>query len=176
MPEDARYIGSTRFDLKDVADAEIHLFVESDASGEFERAYWIQFESYLPTLPDATYDFMDDGMPLARLGEMELYYRARFGSADDAPTPDTEAFRVYRMIDDAGYTLPSETYSAQFHQVVSEDNRSEILVIVIGDLADVELSFDQLVAGGRDGRPLQLLSERVLPIAQNTVSIDLDTP
>lgn len=171
LPKAVNYIGSTRFDLKEVADAEIHLFVEVDKAGEFERAYWIQFESYLPRYPSASYDFTDGGMPLASLGQMELYYRARFGRADDAPPEESEAFRVRRMIKNAGYSLPSETYSAQFHQVVSADNRSEILVIVIGDLSDVDLSFEQIVAGGREGRPLQLLSERVLPIAQRTVSI-----
>ncbi|WP_271438992.1 hypothetical protein [Pontixanthobacter luteolus] len=171
LPEGARYLGSTRFDLKDVVDAEIHLFVEANEEQVVERAYWIQFESYLPEYPNAAYDFMDDGMPLASLGDMGLFYRARFGRAEDVPPEGSEAQRVQQMIADAGYELPAETFSAQFHQVVSADNRSEILVIVIGDLAQLDLSFAQIVAGGRQGEPMKRLSEKALPVAQKTVRI-----
>jgi hypothetical protein len=42
-----RYIGAQRFILREVADAEQHVFVDS-AGGKVTRMYWIQFEKYLP--------------------------------------------------------------------------------------------------------------------------------
>ena len=39
------YVGGTSFDLYGVADAEIHLFVESDGD-RVERLLWVQFEGY----------------------------------------------------------------------------------------------------------------------------------
>ncbi|WP_417318568.1 hypothetical protein [Erythrobacter aureus] len=171
MPKAARYIGSTRFDLKEVADAEIHLFVEPDAAGVVKRAWWIQFESYLPTVPNARYDFADTGWPLVTLGAMDLYYRARFGAAYDKPPKGSEAERVIQMVERAGYRFPVETFSAQFHKVVSDDARSEVLVIFIGDLADIGLSVEGVIAGGKDGAPMRLLHERVLEQAKRHVSI-----
>jgi len=171
MPQEARYIGSTRFDLKEVSDAEIHLFVEPDAAGVVKRAWWIQFESYLPTVPNARYDFADTGWPLVTLGAMDLYYRARFGAAYDKPPKGSEAERVIQMVERAGYRFPVETFSAQFHKVVSDDARSEVLVIFIGDLADIGLSVEGVIAGGKDGAPMQLLHERVLEQAQRHVTI-----
>ncbi len=171
MPPQARYIGSTRFDLKEVADAEIHLFVEPGEDGVIERAWWIQFESYLPSVPSATYDFSETGWPLVQLGEMALYYRARFGAAYDKPPEGSEAARVIEMVERAGYRFPTETFSAQFHEVVSDDARSEVLVIFIGDLADVGLSVEQIIAGGKDGEPMQQLHDRVLEQAQRHVVI-----
>lgn len=172
LPEGAEYIGSTRFDLKGVADAEIHLFVETDAQGVVERAYWIQFESYLPSIPDATYEFASRGWPEVSLGDMELYYRPRFGRSSDQPEPGSEAERVTAMVDAAGYRFPDETYSAQFHQLVSDDARSEILFIFIGDLNDIGLTFEGIIAGGQEGEPYRSLGRRALEQAQEHIAIE----
>src|SRR6185295_965687 len=51
VPNSATYVGSDRFDLYGVADAEIQLFAESDRNRRLTRLYWIQFESYWPDQP-----------------------------------------------------------------------------------------------------------------------------
>ena len=173
LPDDATYIGSTRFDLKGVGDAEIHLFVEAGKNGVVDRAYWIQFESYLSQFPEYAYDFTEEGYPLATLGEMDLYYRARFGAREDVPPKGSEAERVLKMINDAGYTMPAETFSAQFHQVTSPERRSEILIIFVGNLADIGLGVEEIVEGGKDGEPHKQLTARALPIAQRYIQVDV---
>jgi hypothetical protein len=46
VPKSAQYVGADRWDLYDVADCEIHVFVEADAQKIIQRLYWIQFEGY----------------------------------------------------------------------------------------------------------------------------------
>jgi len=53
VPAVATYVGSERFNLYGVADAEVHVFIEADAAKRMKKLYWIQFESYLPAKPSS---------------------------------------------------------------------------------------------------------------------------
>ncbi|GAB5519961.1 MAG: hypothetical protein RhofKO_22120 [Rhodothermales bacterium] len=173
LPETATFIGSMRFDLYDVADTEVYLFAEAGLDSTIDRLYWIQFEAYLPTVPNAVYEPGRRGEPLVRLGEMNLFYRARFGSRNDEMPEGSEAARVVDMVSDAGYAMPGETMSAQFHQVVHPDRRSEIIVIYVESLANIDLTVEEILADGREGEAMYQLHERALPRAQERIKIDL---
>lgn len=171
LPEAAAFIGSTRFDLYDVADTEIYLFAEARPDRTLDQLYWIQFEAYLPNVPNVAYEPGSRGEPLVDLGDMNLFYRARFGRSEDEMPEGSEAERVVEMVRAAGYAMPLETMSAQFHQTVHPDNRSEIIVIYVEALASVGLTVDELLAGGRDGEAMQQLHERALTRAQERIQI-----
>src|SRR5688572_659790 len=59
VPRSALYLGAERWDLYDVADCELHLFVEAYPDKTVKTMYWIQFEAYLPT-NEHTYDYSKD--------------------------------------------------------------------------------------------------------------------
>ena len=59
VPAGAKYLGGERFNLYGVADAEVHLFAETDSQGGLARLYWIQFESYLPSRPELSYNYAE---------------------------------------------------------------------------------------------------------------------
>ena len=80
---------------------------------------------------------------------------------------------MIKMINDAGYTMPAETFSTQFHQVTSPDRRSEILIILVGNLDDIDLDFEEIVKAGKDGEPHKQLAARALPIAQRYIQVDV---
>lgn len=43
LPKSMRYVGRDRWVLYDVADCELHAFVESDAQHNITRLFWVQF-------------------------------------------------------------------------------------------------------------------------------------
>jgi hypothetical protein len=57
LPKSVRYVGADRWDLYDIADCELHAFVEADAQKNVQRLYWVQFEGYLPTKPDVHHQY-----------------------------------------------------------------------------------------------------------------------
>ena len=57
LPSAVQYAGSDRWNLYDVADCELHAFVEADSSKHVHKLFWIQFEGYLPSHADAHYDY-----------------------------------------------------------------------------------------------------------------------
>src|ERR1700759_2394457 len=58
LPRTVQYAGADRWVLYDIADCELHAFVEADKDKNVQRLYWIQFEGYVPTRPELhhTYD------------------------------------------------------------------------------------------------------------------------
>src|SRR4051794_17699285 len=74
VPTAATYAGGDRFVLYGVADCEIHVFVEADAQRHVRRLYWVQFEAYLPSRPEARYNYVD-GNRRIELGGIPTWVR-----------------------------------------------------------------------------------------------------
>ena len=79
VPHGARYIGGSRWLLFDTADCEVHVFVDADAAKNVVRLYWIQFEAYLPSKPDARYGYSGQ---TTELGGRSFFVRTRYGRGD----------------------------------------------------------------------------------------------
>jgi hypothetical protein len=52
LPASVQYVGADRWILYEIADCELHAFVEADEQKNVQRLYWIQFEGYVPSRPD----------------------------------------------------------------------------------------------------------------------------
>jgi hypothetical protein len=52
LPESAKYVGADRWVLYDIADCELHAFVDADAQKNVQRLYWVQFEGSVPSRTD----------------------------------------------------------------------------------------------------------------------------
>jgi hypothetical protein len=50
LPSSVQYVGADRWPLFDLADCELHVFVEATAQKRVQRLYWLQFEAIF--LPD----------------------------------------------------------------------------------------------------------------------------
>lgn len=52
LPQSVQYVDADRWVLYDMADCELHAFVEADGQKNVQRLHWVQFEGYLPSKPD----------------------------------------------------------------------------------------------------------------------------
>src|SRR5215471_20230608 len=71
LPESAKYVGADRWILYDLADCELHAFVEADDAKGVQRLYWIQFEGYLPSRPDLAHTY--DSPRHTRIGGYDFF-------------------------------------------------------------------------------------------------------
>ena len=77
VPNSVQYVSAARWDLNDIADAELHVFVDADAQKRVQRLYWIQFEAYLPSNTHRyNYKFTESGKARWEELEPELIKRA----------------------------------------------------------------------------------------------------
>lgn len=166
----ATYIGAERFVLFGAADCEIHLFVDADADKRIRRLYWVQFEAYLPEHPELSYAPSRHYSPTTLSG-LPFHQRARFGTAADVPKAGSDAERGYAMLKAAGYTLPAETINATFIHYPDAAKRTEVLVIVLEDMAPTGVTFAKLTEGGTISPSWAPVAEQLLDRASKAFAV-----
>lgn len=142
--EDAmKHVGVTSFDLYGVADAEIHLFVESDGD-RVKRLLWVQFEGYHGD-NDHTYDYSSD--PTIEVDGHPFHVNARFyptsGFGGRAGSDGDQAARLLR---ENGYRLGTDLARVRLVWLLNEPPRDELMFIYLEDLADHGLTVADLEA------------------------------
>jgi hypothetical protein len=145
LPKQVSYVGADRWILYDVADCELHIFVEADEQKNVKRFFWIQFEGYIPSRPELKY--APSGTPTVTIAGMDFHVRARFGPTTDTPKPGSELERVMPLLRNNGYKLPPEMMSARFIHYLDKQMRQELMIIYAEDLATSGFTNSQLIAG-----------------------------
>lgn len=132
VPKEATYVGADRWVLFDVADAEVHLYVEADSRRNVQRYYWIQFESILPQLRDKRYDPVNQ--PRVTLAGLPFHLIARAGPSSEPARAGSDLERVLKLLMKSAWTLPRELATVRLlHR--RPDARSEVMLIYGEDLA-----------------------------------------
>lgn len=132
VPKAAKYLGAERWNLYDIADCELHLFVEADADKQVERLYWIQFEGYLPTNTHI-YDYSKDD-PVTFAGR-PFHKRTYVGASNNTPRPGGDGERVRQMLARAGYRLAPEVMNVRLVHLLDDAKRKELMFIYGENLA-----------------------------------------
>ena len=121
-----RYAGGQRFILREVADAEQHCFVETSSQNAVSRAYWIQFEQFLPGRSGKYAYESDQPMNLAGLS-MRVHVR-RF---TEPPAADSDRQRAYDLLAKAGFVVPSPATRVRLVHLPEADGRQELMIIYL---------------------------------------------
>lgn len=132
LPKAARYAGAARWDLYDVCDAEIHVFVEADEQKQVQRLYWVQFEGYLPNnIYRYDYPFTEKTTHGGRGFDVSTSY----GASNKPVRAGSDFERVRALVSSAGYHLPPETMSVRLVNMLDDSKRKELMFIYSEDLA-----------------------------------------
>ena len=142
-----RYLGTQRFILYDVADAEQHFFVES-AGGVVTRLVWIQFESMRAGSP-GRYGY--ESSPVIQRWNRDLHadaYATITPAADAEPRADSDGARMRSFLRDKGLTFPRDVLMQRLVWVPTADRRSEVMVIYAEALGEPGVTSAELRPGG----------------------------
>jgi hypothetical protein len=146
LPTRARHLGADRWILYDVADCELHVWIEANQDKVVNRLYWVQFEAFLPSKPQSRYNY-----PFTRtrnIGGLNFDVRARFGP-NTPPKPESDADHVWKMIEGAGYKLPQDMMNVRFVHLPDEQKRTELMIIYAEDLKPTGLTAADLEPEGK---------------------------
>jgi hypothetical protein len=158
VPRSAVYLGAERWDLYDVADCELHLFVEAYPDKTVKAMYWVQFEAFLPS-NEHTYDYSKDE-PVT-FGRRPFWKSSSFGPTNNTPRAGGDGERTRQMLARAGYKLPEERMSVRLVHLLDETRRKELMIIYAEDLALSGYAAAQLM-DGKEPRPEWKAVEREL--------------
>ena len=146
LPSPAHYVGADRWPLYDIADCELHVFVEADQQKKVQRLYWVQFEQYLPNKPDLHHQY--DSPRHLTIGGMDFYVDTWTRSVDEKSKPGSDGEHVRELIARAGYQLPKESMSVRLVHLLDEEKRKELMIIYAEGLEPTGFSAADLRKGG----------------------------
>jgi hypothetical protein len=147
LPSSVQYVGADRWPLYDIADCELHLFVEATREKRIERLYWIQFEQYLPSRPELhhTYPFTKTDT----LNGLLFDVRARFGPGNERSKPGSDREHVQALLRAKGYTMPDAMMNVRLVHLLDNQKRKELMIIYAEDLQPAGFSLDDLMPGAK---------------------------
>jgi hypothetical protein len=146
LPRKAKHLGADRWNLYDVADCELHVFVEADKNKNIKTLYWVQFEGYLPSNTHA-YDYSDDE-PVTFSGR-PFFQRASFGPTNRPTKAGSDLEHVRAIVQRAGYRMPAEYMNVRLVHLLDETRRRELMFIYAEDLAPTGHTSEQLKDGDK---------------------------
>lgn len=164
-----RYIGGERFVLYRVADCELHLFVDADATGRIRRLYWVQFEGYLPSSRE-TYKY--GSRERATIGGLEFILDSAPRSyAGYQPRAGSDGERVAALLQSGGYQLPKDALWLRMVHLTDASKRRELMIIYVEELAPLGLTVADLDEGGKAAQRWPEIGNGLLQRAQAGMKI-----
>ena len=149
-----RYVGGERFRIRSAADAEQHLFAQSDADGHVLRLVWIQFESQLP---GQSWRYSYPSPDRVRLGELEFIADARVYRSYGSTDPASDHAVMDRQLRDHGFSLPGPVMRLRMIYLPDSERRRELMVIYAAPMPASESARIPDAGGEAAGWPAQLM-------------------
>jgi len=120
------YVGSQRWILYNVAQAEQHLFVKRAADG-VERFLWVQFEEYIPS-SNGRYDYSKDAL-ISAFGRELRTSKQLWNVPTTEARPESDGAYSRKLLREHGITLPPKMLYERFIYLPDTVRRRELMVI-----------------------------------------------
>src|SRR5215471_19183138 len=169
LPASAQYVGADRWVLYDVADCELHAFVEADAQKNVQRLYWVQFEGYIPSRPDLHHTY--DSPRHTDIGNLDFYVDTWARSKGEKIDPGSDREHIERLIAAKGSTMPPGMAYVRFVHLLDAEKRKE-LMIIYGEKFAPGVNADDLKDNGKAHAQWAAIEKRLLADAEERIRIE----
>ena len=147
LPKSVQYAGADRWVLYDIADCELHAFVDVDNQQNVQRLYWVQFEGYLPSKPKRQHQY--DSPRHTIIGGLDFYVDTWTGANDDKVRLGSDTEHIEALIRAHGYKMPAGMTYVRLVHLLDEQKRKELMFIYGEDLAPTGFTAADLKKGGK---------------------------
>jgi hypothetical protein len=169
FPPSAQYLGADRWNLYDVADCELHAFVDSDAQKNVQRLYWVQFEAYLPSKPDLAHQY--DSPRHTAVGGLDFYVDTWVRSKNAETQEGSDRQHIEALIRSRGFHAPAGMMYVRLVHLLDEQKRKELMIIYGEDLAPAGFSAAELSQGGKAFGQWPAIEKGLLERAEKKIAI-----
>ena len=170
LPSNAQYVGADRWVLYEIADCELHAFVETRADKIVNRLYWIQFEGYLPEKPDLHHTY--DSPRHMSIGGLDFFVDTWARDSGEKTTSGSDLEHIQSLIRAKGYTLPDTLVSVRLVHLLDEQKRKELMIIYSEDLPNSGLRAADLKPGGKAYSQWPDLEASLIDRAKSRIKIE----
>lgn len=169
LPAGARYVGASRWTLYDVADCELHVFIEADELKRVQRLYWIQFEGFIPSRPELHYDYSDNAA--TQFAGRTFFVNANPDYPNGTVKPGSDFEAVRKLVRSNGYSLHDDSVNVRLVNLFA-DKRKELMFIYAENLEPLGFTSDELMAGGRAEKQWPEVRRQIEENAKNRIKVE----
>jgi hypothetical protein len=169
LPDSVMYVGADRWILYDIADCELHAFVESDNKKNVRRLYWVQFEGYLRSKPELKHTY--DSPQHAQIGGLDFFVDTWVRPEDAATEPGSDLEHIEGLIHGKGYRMPAGMMYVRLVHLLNAEKRKELMIIYGEDLASTGYTATELSKGGKAYERWPILKQRLIERAEQKVTL-----
>jgi hypothetical protein len=169
LPDSVMYVGADRWILYDIADCELHAFVESDNQKNVRRLYWVQFEGYLRSKPELKHTY--DSPQHAQIGGLDFFVDTWVRPEDAATEPGSDLEHIEGLIHGKGYRMPAGMMYVRLVHLLNAEKRKELMIIYGEDLASTGYTATELSKGGKAYERWPILKQRLIERAEQKVTL-----
>lgn len=170
LPTTAQYVGADRWVLYDIADCELHAFVEADSQKNVQLLYWVQFEGYVPSRPELHYTY--DSPTHTNIGGLDFYVDAWARSRESNVRPGSDGEHIRALIRGKGYHMPDGMISVRLVHLLDKEKRKELMVIYSEDVAKTGFTAADLQEGGKAYDRWPAIQEALVQRAKQKIVIE----
>jgi len=169
LPRSVEYLGADRWVLYDVADCELHAWVEADPQRNVRKLYWVQFEGYVPTRPELKHTY--DSPRHATLGGMDFYVDTWVRARDAETKHGSDREHIEALIQAKRYKMPEGMMYVRLVHLLDEQKRKELMIIYGEDLAPSGFTAPELDTNGKAHDRWAVLDQGLVERAKKLVSV-----
>jgi len=147
LPKAAAYVGADRWVLYDVADCELHAWVEADSRKKVRQLYWAQFEGYVPSRPDLSHTY--DSPKHATIGGMDFFVDSWVRTKDAKTESGSDREHIEALVTAKDYRMPEGMMYVRLVHLLDKEKRKELMIIYGEDLAPTGFTAAELSEGGK---------------------------
>jgi hypothetical protein len=169
LPGSVQYLGADRWVLYEIADCELHAFVDTDARKNIERLYWIQFEGYLPTKPDLAHKY--DSPRHATIGGLDFYVDTWTRADGEATRAGSDREHIEALIRASGYKMPLGMMYVRLVHLIDEKKRKELMIIYGEELAPTGFAAPDLQGNGKAHSEWPAIEKGLIERAEKAITL-----
>jgi hypothetical protein len=169
LPPAAQYVGADRWVLYDIADCELHAFVEADAQKNVQRMYWVQFEQYVPSRPELHHTY--DSPRHATIGGLDFYVNTWVRARGEETRPGSDREHIEALIRAKGYKMPAGMADVRLVHLLDDAKRQELMIIYGEDLAPTHFTFAELQENGKHRDQWAEIESGLIARAKNKIAL-----
>jgi len=170
VPQSAKYLGADRWPLYDLADCELHAFVDPGKDKNVQRLYWIQFEGYLPSKPEMNYTY--DSPQHATIGGLDFFVDTWVRPNDAPVRPGSDREHVEALVRKGGYSIPAGMMYVRLVHLLDETRRRELMVVYGEDLAPTGFTASDLDEHGKAHDRWTEIAKGLVERAQQKIRVE----
>jgi hypothetical protein len=170
LPKSVQYVGADRWVLYDMADCELHAFVDADQQKNVNRLYWVQFEGYLPTRPKLKHQY--DSPRHTTIDGLDFYVDTWVESNDVREKPGSDGEHIEALLRAKGYRLPAGMICVRLVHLLDKQKRKELMIIYGEDAASTGHTAAELRKGGTAHQRWPTIEKGLIERAEKSVSIN----